>query len=748
MTNSIHPELEPDEQQLAQFVEIIFRHAGSNGYVTLRSFEENVDKVHRIAAVPLTEGLPELIRKAAIQARGAARFGRPIVFAPPLAIFNNAQHARAEDILAGLVLSVECDQHPTQARAQLEQTLGPATLVVRSGGQWVNGNAVPEAKLHLHWRLAMPATSEADLAALKQARELATRLVGGDASNTPVCHPMRWPGSWHRKAEPKLCAIETANPEQEIDLAAALAALREAAGGNVSDGASEPYSQSSYESEEGVPHWFDAAVAALKNNNLPWDAWNARGMSIWFANNSEQGWNAFDAFSQKSSKYNAQRTRERWQHYFKSPPTKITAGKLHYLADQDEPGWRNRFEESTITDEARAIDAWLAASGIDAMIEAAHAKQRARPETATRSTAARLLQSSAEFVAGFVPPDYQIDGLLQRRYIYSMTAPTGAGKTAITMRIAAHVALGFELAGREVEQGSVLYFAGENPDDVRTRWIKLCEELGQNPDIMDVVFLPGTPIISNKEIRKRIDAEAAEHGPFSLVIIDTSAAYFTGEDENSNAQLAAHARTLRSFVNLPGGPTILVTCHPVKNFDMNNLLPRGGGAFLNEVDGNLVCLKESDSNVVTLDTHGKFRGAEFEPFSFKLIAGTSEKLKDTKGRLVSTVTAEPITQEDKSVLEDIGRDRQDQLLLLMKNSASLSLAEMAEELGWFLKDGSPYKSMVQRILTRLTKDRLVTKNRDHYELTKRGIEAATAIEASRSTPHPAQALFDKLAERK
>src|SRR5262249_38350148 len=40
-----------------------------------------------------------------------------------------------------------------------------------------------------------------------------------------------------------------------------------------------------------------------------------------------------------------------------------------------------------------------------------------------------LMQSSAEFVAGFVPPDYLIDGLLQRRYVYSFTGPTGSGKT-------------------------------------------------------------------------------------------------------------------------------------------------------------------------------------------------------------------------------------------------------------------------------------------------------------------------------
>ena len=36
----------------------------------------------------------------------------------------------------------------------LEDLLGPATVVVESGGTWVNGGNTPEDKLHLHWRLA------------------------------------------------------------------------------------------------------------------------------------------------------------------------------------------------------------------------------------------------------------------------------------------------------------------------------------------------------------------------------------------------------------------------------------------------------------------------------------------------------------------------------------------------------------------------------------------------------------------
>ena len=54
-----------------------------------------------------------------------------------------------------------------------------------------------------------------------------------------------------------------------------------------------------------------------------------------------------------------------------------------------------------------------------------------------------------------------------------------------------------------------------------------------------------------------------------------------------------------------------MTCHPTKNPDMDNLLPRGGGAFLNEMDGNLVAIK--NNSVVTVHWHGKFRGPDFAP---------------------------------------------------------------------------------------------------------------------------------------
>ena len=188
-------------------------------------YEDNSKKAFRINPTALSGGLRFLVDVAEDDARRAANDPRPVVFCPPIATFVGKGRAREVDILEGLALSVECDHHPQGARETLERILGPATVVVRSGGWWTDpATGQQHDKLHLHWRLAAPATGEA-LAKLKEARDLATRVVGGDPSNKPVCHPIRWPGSWHRKSAPRLCEIDTAAPDREVKLDAAYATL-------------------------------------------------------------------------------------------------------------------------------------------------------------------------------------------------------------------------------------------------------------------------------------------------------------------------------------------------------------------------------------------------------------------------------------------------------------------------------------------------------------------------------------------
>jgi hypothetical protein len=193
----------------------------------LRAFPENEqsDKAAFVVGVDLALGPAALIDAAEQNANVAARAAKPLVFCPPTAVFRDKRGARESDLVCGPVLSAELDTNPQAARVTLETLLGPATVVVQSGGEWIDpATGEIQSKQHCHWRLKTPAR-DGELAKLKQARVMTARLVGGDPTNAPVVHPIRWPGSWHRKGAPKLCQIQTVNPDAELELDEALEML-------------------------------------------------------------------------------------------------------------------------------------------------------------------------------------------------------------------------------------------------------------------------------------------------------------------------------------------------------------------------------------------------------------------------------------------------------------------------------------------------------------------------------------------
>jgi hypothetical protein len=330
-----------------------------------------------------------------------------------------------------------------------------------------------------------------------------------------------------------------------------------------------------------------------------------------------------------------------------------------------------------------------------------------------------IIQSSADFIKDFVPPDYLIDGIIQRRFLYSLTGRTGSGKTAIALFIAAHVGMGKPIGRCEVAQGRVLYFAGENPDDVRMRWIASAQNLDFDIDTIPVDFIPGTFKIS--QLLGHIVQEVQERGEVALVIVDTSAAYFEGDEENNNVQAGAHARQLRLLINLLGGPCVLVLCHPVKGAAADNLVPRGGGAFVNEVDGNLTARKQDST--AELHWQEKFRGPDFAPLSFLLKTVTNEKLKDSRGRNIPTVIAQYLSEEHQQALADVARGNDDRLLAEIGRNPQASQAQLATALGWFMKSGEPYKTMVRRGIASLQRQGLIKPERDGSVLTPRGQQA-------------------------
>lgn len=215
--------MQPDHDTITKALEVLFKDARQGSYLAPRVFPNSRGPT---LASPFSHPGPGAIEQFIRCAQIAADHPAGAVFAPPICTFKSPDNATEANIAQGLVLCVDCDKLPRWALDTLTKILGPPTLVVRSGGVRTNPETGGlEDKLHLYWVLRIPTEDSAGHEKLKRARLLAKLMVDSDGSGVPLVHPMRFPGSWHTKVEPRLCEIETLNEEIQIDLDEALAAL-------------------------------------------------------------------------------------------------------------------------------------------------------------------------------------------------------------------------------------------------------------------------------------------------------------------------------------------------------------------------------------------------------------------------------------------------------------------------------------------------------------------------------------------
>ena len=328
----------------------------------------------------------------------------------------------------------------------------------------------------------------------------------------------------------------------------------------------------------------------------------------------------------------------------------------------------------------------------------------------------KLIESSAEFLATLEVPDPLIEGILMRRFVYALTGHIAKGKTAVALLWAAHVALGRKFGSLDVEQGRVLYLAGENYVDVQMRWTAMSQQMDFDPQTIPVYFRRGRLKLS--ENMDQLRSEVEELGGVDLIIVDGSTAFYEGDDENSNAQASVHAARLRELSTFKGEPGVLILCHPPKNASDDNLQPRGAGAMIAEWDGNLTAVK--DGSVTTIHYQIKIRGPDFSPISFGLRTVTHERLKSKNGKLLSTVIAEPLTEAREEEMRKEVRHDEDALMTTINNHPNCSQADLARHLGWISKKGELLKAKVHRIVKELKKQKLVDENRTGLTLTTKG----------------------------
>lgn len=326
---------------LTTFTNSIFRHCSPDGWVKHYVFEHGGKDTKprrsdwgRLSDVAKMHDFIEWSRQ------------RPgTVYCPPVGTFTDISRSTIEaNVSEAPALVVELDDNPTEMRGIAEAVLGPATLVVRSGGVTPDG----EDKLHLYWRLTRPARTPEERAVLKAARHALGALCEADMTAVPLMHPMRWPGSWHTKGTPRLCEI-IAETENELDLHAAYAILNEVAPTPIRPARSEP--KDGYKTAVALSgEEASRLLSKIPNSGLTWDDWNRLGMTVWDATHaSEEGREAWHEWSALDARYDRDVTDSRWDHYYNSPPQDLSAASLYHKAGEVTP--RPKGEEMFPEDE-------------------------------------------------------------------------------------------------------------------------------------------------------------------------------------------------------------------------------------------------------------------------------------------------------------------------------------------------------------------------------------------------------------
>ena len=203
-------------------------------------------------------------------------------------------------------------------------------------------------------------------------------------------------------------------------------------------GGSEPQKANGHDHEptepQADPVRIAAALADIANQGAPdWEDWNRVGMAVWAATGgSDAGWQALDAWSAKNGAYDALRTRQRWDHYFTSPPSRIGAGTIFHMAEEVRLGRLSMF--------------------------------RPRPSVEGSATptapAPKLILTLAELDA-LRDPEWLLQGIIPEGSLVVPYGPPKAGKSFILLSQGLHIAAGKDWFGMAVKAGAVVYIAGE-----------------------------------------------------------------------------------------------------------------------------------------------------------------------------------------------------------------------------------------------------------------------------------------------
>lgn len=384
-------------------------------------------------------------------------------------------------------------------------------------------------------------------------------------------------------------------------------------------------------------------------------------------------------------------------------------------------GMARALAEAIIRDACPIWDA-----NVENLIESAYAKFY-KPKDAPEAIEATpqavqefSIDDSTAFLSDLRPLEYLIDGLLPVGVAYSLTGYPGHGKTTLALQFAISVARGEMFADRETSKGRVLILAGENPYNVKWQYAAALAARNLSPADVDIHFVQGR--FSIRKWSEVLRAKMEAMPDLKLIIVDSLQAFFEGDNDNDNTQMVEMAHALRGLTQIAQRPAILIIAHPAGKIpSRENLVPRGGGAFLAEIDGNLTVWSQ-DASQQSLHHSLKFRGASFDPMEWVMQVHEFSHLTDIHGTPLKLPVSRPEMTFEKATREATADSLLRQYLETVADGKRLSVREGAGQFG-------VSRWRMQQVIETAKEEKLIRRHAKTWVITQGGedfLEAGNA----------------------
>lgn len=248
------------------------------------------------------------------------------------------------------------------------------------------------------------------------------------------------------------------------------------------------------------------------------DTWVRVGAAIHNEMPSQAGFDLWDAWSQTSSKYDAQDQLRVWRSFRRKGLAGLGLNSVFAMAQQ--AGWKNAGAPAAANQQQ--------ASGALPLVFA---------ETITADSI-RILQL--------------VEDTITQGGLSVMYGESNSGKSFLACDMACSVGSGTQWLGKRTVRGAVLYVAGEGAESIKLRVLAWRQRRGVEPALA-VVPVAVNLLDPKVDVQRVVDAcKAVEQHygmPVSLIIIDTLARAFGGGNENASEDMGAviaHADVIRS----------------------------------------------------------------------------------------------------------------------------------------------------------------------------------------------------------